>query len=103
MCLHIGDQFSQHGSAAGTADHLWMQLQDKELVAFQCQCVKFLFPVAEHFPVRVHGTDCRVTEGEIIIGKIVHGDITGEFYERKHLSVNLPEIWPVTVFHGRAV
>ena len=80
-----------------------MKLENKDFVAFKGQPVKFLFPVSVYLPVGVHGTDSRVAEGEIIIGKIIHGDIAGEFHKRKGISVFFPEICPVAVLHRRAV
>ena len=62
-----------------------------------------MLPVAEDLPVRVHTADGRITEGEIVIGKVIHGDIVWELYQGQFLLILFPEISPVTVLHGRTV
>ena len=50
-------------------------------------------------PGSVHTADGRITEGEIIIGKVIHGDIVWELYQGQLLLILFPEISPVTVLH----
>lgn len=81
---------SQGGNPAGASYHLGMKLQDKDFISLFHNAVELILPVSEYFPVGIHGAHSRVAEGEIKIGKVIHGNITRQLHQRKDLPVLFP-------------